>query len=73
MAESRTSALISFFRSMKSVIGLITLSKNETVLVLIGAAIVLAIKTRMDAMDFIASDALFLGTEVVIVRELLDM
>ena len=73
MAGSQTSALISFFRSMKWVIRISTLSKNEAVFVLTGVAIVLAIRTRMDAKDFIAKDALFCGTEVAIVTELFDM
>ena len=73
MAGSRTSALISFFRSIKLVIRIGTLSKNEAVFVLTGVAIVLAIRTRMDAMVFIASDTLFLRTEIAIVTELLDM
>ena len=40
-----------------------TLSKNETVFVLTGVAIALAIRTKTNAMDFIANDAVSSDTD----------
>ena len=57
---------------MESVIRMCTLSKNEAVLVLTGVAAALAIRTRMHAMDFIASDALALSTEEIFAGSLFD-
>ena len=65
MAESRTLALISLFESMNWDSRMNTLSKNETVFVLTGEAIALAIRTRTNAMGFIANDALSLSTKEI--------
>ena len=49
-----------------------TLSKNETVFVLTGVAIALAIRTRTNAMDFNANDALSLGNKEAFAGSLFD-
>ena len=49
-----------------------TLSKNETVFVLTGVAIALAIRTRTVAMAFIANDALSLGKKEAFAGSLFD-
>ena len=72
MAGSRVLTHVSLFGSTRWVSGMGTLSKKEAVFVLTGVAIALAIRTRTDAMDFIAHDALSLGTEEGLAGSLFD-
>ena len=72
MAGSRTLTHVGLFGSAKWVSRMCTLSKKEAVFILTGVAITLAIRTRTDAIDIIAHDALSLGTEEGFAGSLFD-